>query len=229
MVPQLCTAVVYCLHEKWLILSSYDKHGSRSVVNQCSTLCLIGGKLIFVVLAHTIQPSCHVLRSLFGVSLLDMSHVFCVTEGADAAEAGSLESIFPTDYARSSAQYSGKMRCLEVLLSNILSQQDPDKVVIVSNSTAALDIIQTVCDQQRYTAVRIDGATDVNKRQDIVNSFNLYGSAQVILCKHMCIYLTLILCACFNPCHDRYSQVCVRYSAIEVLSIPSCPCTYMDA
>lgn len=148
---------------------------------------------------------------------------------ADAAEAGSLESIFPTDYARSSAQNSGKMRCLEVLLSNILSQEDPDKVVIVSNSTAALDIIQSVCDQQRYTAVRIDGATDVNKRQDIVNSFNLYGSAQVMLCMHVCIYLTLTLHACFSLSHDICSRVCVTHSASECLSIPSCSCTCVDA
>jgi len=135
--------------------------------------------------------------------------------GADAAEAGSLESVFPTGYARSSAQHSGKMRCLKVLLSSILSQEDPDKVVIVSNSTAALDIIQTLCDQQCYSAVRIDGATDVNKRQDIVNSFNLYGSAQVTLCMHMCMYLTLGLHTCFNPSHDRSPQVCVRHSANE--------------
>ena len=136
--------------------------------------------------------------------------------GADAAEAGSLESVYPSDYARSSAQHSGKMRCLEVLLSNILSQEDPDKVVIVSNSTAALDIIQTVCDQQRYTTVRIDGATDVNKRQDIVNSFNLYGSAQVMLCKHIHhICVTFTLHACFNPSHDKYSQMCLRHSASE--------------
>ena len=60
-----------------------------------------------------------------------------------------------------------------------MSQEDCDKVVIVSNSTAALDIIQTLCGQLSYSTVRIDGATDVNKRQDIVNSFNLYGSAQV--------------------------------------------------
>lgn len=156
-----------------------------------------------MVRTHSIQPSRHVVRSLFGVSLLNMSHVFLSLiplMRADAAEAGSLESIFPTDYTRSSAQHSGKMRCLEVLLSNILSQEDPDRVVIVSNSTAALDIIHTVCDQQCYTAVRIDGATDVNKRQDIVNSFNLYGSAQVMLCKHMSLSrLTLTLHACFDP------------------------------
>lgn len=71
------------------------------------------------------------------------------------------------------------MRCLKLLLHSILSRDSPDKAVIVSNSTAALDLVQALCQQQSYSTVRIDGATDVNKRQDIVNSFNLYGSAQV--------------------------------------------------
>ena len=110
-----------------------------------------------------------------GISLMSL----CVAVGADTTEAGSLESLFPADYSRASAEHSGKMRCLKVLLGSIMGQEGPDKVVVVSNSTAALDIIQTLCDQQSYTTVRIDGATDVNKRQDIVNSFNLYGAAQV--------------------------------------------------
>ena len=66
-----------------------------------------------------------------------------------------------------------------MLLGSIMSQKDADKVVIVSNSTAALDLIQMLCDQNSYSTVRIDGTTDTNKRQDIVNSFNLYDAAQV--------------------------------------------------
>ena len=66
-----------------------------------------------------------------------------------------------------------------MLLGSIMSRKDADKVVIVSNSTAALDLIQMLCDQNSYSTVRIDGNTDTNKRQDIVNSFNLYDTAQV--------------------------------------------------
>lgn len=71
------------------------------------------------------------------------------------------------------------MQCLKVLLNSILHSSNADKVVIVSNSTAALDLIQTLCDAEGYAAVRIDGATDVTKRQDIVNSFNMFSTAQV--------------------------------------------------
>ena len=75
---------------------------------------------------------------------------------------------------------AGKMQCLQILLSSILKSPSEDKVVVVSNSTAALDLIQALCEQHSYGTVRIDGATNVNKRQDIVNSFNAaYGQAQV--------------------------------------------------
>ena len=36
------------------------------------------------------------------------------------------------------------------------------------------------CCAQGYSTVRIDGSTDVTKRQDVVNSFNLYNVGQVI-------------------------------------------------
>ena len=99
---------------------------------------------------------------------------------ADKSEAESLEQGFPADYETDTPEHSGKMHCLNILLNSILSQENADKVVVVSNSTAALDLIQTLCRQKSYSTTRIDGATDVNKRQDIVNSFNLYGTAQVI-------------------------------------------------
>ena len=74
---------------------------------------------------------------------------------------------------------AGKMGCLQILLNSILTPACSDKVVVVSNSTAALDLVQALCDTHSYGTVRIDGATDVNKRQDIVNSFNTFGTAKV--------------------------------------------------
>ena len=45
-------------------------------------------------------------------------------------------------------------------------------MVIVSNSTAALDIVQARCSVLGALTVRIDGATDVARRHDIVVAFN---------------------------------------------------------
>ncbi|KAK9809182.1 hypothetical protein WJX72_010957 [[Myrmecia] bisecta] len=91
-----------------------------------------------------------------------------------------LQALYPPDYTEHTAALSGKMACLELLLHEIL-RSTQDRVVVVSSSTAALDIIQGVCGQHDYTTVRIDGATDVTRRQDIVNNFNLYNAGQVCL------------------------------------------------
>ena len=112
---------------------------------------------------------------------MDSDQLHCCTEGE---EAGTLQQVFPAAYQKNLPHNSGKMHCLQLLLSSILGQQGTDKVVVVSNSTAALDLIQTLCSQDSYSTVRIDGGTDVNKRQDIVNSFNLYGTAQVRQLSH---------------------------------------------
>lgn len=47
-----------------------------------------------------------------------------------------------------------------------------DALVIVSSSTAALDLIGARCAALGAPAVRIDGATDVARRHDIVVAFN---------------------------------------------------------
>ena len=66
---------------------------------------------------------------------------------------------------------AGKMACLDALLSAMLAGTD-DAMVIVSNSTAALDLVQARCAALQAPFVRIDGATDAAKRHDIVLAFN---------------------------------------------------------
>ena len=39
--------------------------------------------------------------------------------------------------------------------------------------------LQKLCDGRGFKTVRIDGGTDVSKRQDVVNAFNSYGVGQV--------------------------------------------------
>ncbi|GAB4818167.1 hypothetical protein N2152v2_005213 [Parachlorella kessleri] len=76
---------------------------------------------------------------------------------------------------------SGKMAVLSVILEDCLGGAAGDRVVVVSQSTAALDLVQQLCDMRSYKTVRIDGSTDVTKRQDVVNSFNNYNVGQVFL------------------------------------------------
>lgn len=46
------------------------------------------------------------------------------------------------------------------------------RVVVVSNYTQTLNILQEVCQRCGYSYTRLDGSTPVSQRQQIVDSFN---------------------------------------------------------
>ena len=71
------------------------------------------------------------------------------------------------------------MACLEALLRATLRDTD-DAVVIVSSSTAVLDLAATLCATLAAQTARVDGATDPAQRHDIVTAFNApHGRARV--------------------------------------------------
>lgn len=67
--------------------------------------------------------------------------------------------------------HSGKLSLLSKLLYEIRSTTS-EKVVIVSQFTQTLQVIQDCLSTQSMTHVRLDGSTPANKRQEIVDKFN---------------------------------------------------------
>ena len=67
--------------------------------------------------------------------------------------------------------HSGKFAVLARLLA-ILRAETKDRVVIISNYTQTLDLVQLLCRQNNYPAVRLDGTTSISKRQKLVKQFN---------------------------------------------------------
>lgn len=67
---------------------------------------------------------------------------------------------------------SGKLSVLMKLLENIRNLPDKEKVVIVSNYTQTLDIIQNLMNSNRMISCRLDGSTPPKLRDSIVSSFN---------------------------------------------------------
>jgi DNA repair and recombination protein RAD54B len=51
----------------------------------------------------------------------------------------------------------------------------PEKVVVVSNWTSTLDIIQGLCKNRKYQYLRLDGSTPQKQRQELVDTFNREG------------------------------------------------------
>lgn len=75
---------------------------------------------------------------------------------------------------------SGKMHVLMKLLTHIVFAMN-ERAVVVSQWTSMLDIVQQACSDANISIVRLDGATPVSKRQEIVDSFNNHGIGSVFL------------------------------------------------
>uniref|UniRef100_A0A6A7FTU6 DNA repair and recombination protein RAD54-like n=1 Tax=Hirondellea gigas TaxID=1518452 RepID=A0A6A7FTU6_9CRUS len=66
---------------------------------------------------------------------------------------------------------SGKLAVLSCMLWQ-LSSEGNERVVVVSNFTSTLDLLQQLCQRYDYTFLRLDGSTPQHKRQPLVDSFN---------------------------------------------------------
>ncbi|XP_062256148.1 DNA repair and recombination protein RAD54B isoform X1 [Platichthys flesus] len=85
-----------------------------------------------------------------------------------------LVDLFPESYLSGGLNTtdSGKLLVLSDLLSAIRQLSPSDSVVVVSNYTQTLDLLQDFCVHMGYTFCRLDGHTPTNKRQRLVDSFN---------------------------------------------------------
>ncbi|XP_075069909.1 DNA repair and recombination protein RAD54B isoform X2 [Mixophyes fleayi] len=93
-----------------------------------------------------------------------------------------LVKLFPHDYNadKLSESESGKLQVLTKLLSAIREHSPSERVVLVSNYTQTLNILQDVCQQHGYKCTRLDGQTPVTQRQQIVDGFNSKYSTDFI-------------------------------------------------
>ncbi|WFD08181.1 helicase [Malassezia vespertilionis] len=66
---------------------------------------------------------------------------------------------------------SGKLSALHALLTAIRKETN-DRVIVVSNFTATLDLLQTYCNAQKFPTLRLDGKTKQEMRTKLVNRFN---------------------------------------------------------
>ncbi|EIW66754.1 hypothetical protein TREMEDRAFT_70028 [Tremella mesenterica DSM 1558] len=68
-------------------------------------------------------------------------------------------------------ELSGKFVVLERMLHHIHTQTN-DKIVLISNTTQTLDLMERLCRLKKYGCVRLDGSMSVPKRNKTVERFN---------------------------------------------------------
>ncbi|KAH6644769.1 SNF2 family N-terminal domain-containing protein [Boeremia exigua] len=92
------------------------------------------------------------------------------TEGKESETIASILPLIPPQILNSHAS-STKLRLLDSLVHRIYTTTE-EKIVIVSNYTMTLDMIERLLNSLSYTYMRMDGSTPANKRQGLVERFN---------------------------------------------------------
>uniref|UniRef100_A0A3Q1F4F0 RAD54 homolog B n=1 Tax=Acanthochromis polyacanthus TaxID=80966 RepID=A0A3Q1F4F0_9TELE len=136
-----------------------------------------------------------VFRACLQESVQTHTHLACITAlkklcnhpgllhgTVKRTDRGSVESslyeglvdLFPESYSSGGfdAADSGKLLVLSDLLAAIRQLSPSDRVVVVSNYTQTLDLLQNLCVHSGYTFCRLDGQTPTNQRQRLVDGFN---------------------------------------------------------
>ncbi|GAA5887053.1 hypothetical protein JCM5296_001580 [Sporobolomyces johnsonii] len=83
----------------------------------------------------------------------------------------NVKGLFPSDIYPHDFSLSGKLSVLGALLAELRENSD-EKIVIVSNFTQTLEIIEKHCKKLRYPYCRLDGKTPPSDRIPMVDGFN---------------------------------------------------------
>lgn len=92
------------------------------------------------------------------------------TEGKESETIESILPLIPPQILSSHAS-STKLRLLDNLVHRLHTTTE-EKIVIVSNYTMTLDMIERLLTSLSYTYLRLDGSTPASKRQGLVEKFN---------------------------------------------------------
>ncbi|XP_030072552.1 DNA repair and recombination protein RAD54B isoform X3 [Microcaecilia unicolor] len=95
-------------------------------------------------------------------------------EFANSSLYEGLMDSFPSDYNSIPFKEtdSGKLQVLAKLLAGIHMYNPSERVVLVSNYTQTLNLLQEMCKRYGYSCTRLDGQTPISQRQQIVDAFN---------------------------------------------------------
>ncbi|KAJ3285465.1 DNA-dependent ATPase protein rad54 [Borealophlyctis nickersoniae] len=82
-------------------------------------------------------------------------------------------SLFPDgfDFNQCQPEFSGKMLLLDRLITSMRKASN-DKIVLISNYTQTLDLMDKLCRARKWGSLRLDGTMTIQKRQKLVDRFN---------------------------------------------------------
>ena len=81
----------------------------------------------------------------------------------------------------SSVDQSSKLVFVRTFIQQLFDQGSRDRVLVISNFTTALSMIERLCQDNGWPVHRLDGSTPVPKRTALVNDFNLAGNQNALV------------------------------------------------
>jgi DNA repair and recombination protein RAD54B len=120
-----------------------------------------------------------ILKKLCNSPSLLSPKIAAADETANSASIIRLLESLPQNLLRNlGAQASTKIRILDNFLY-ALSRRTSEKIVLVSNYTSTLDVLQMLLTSLSLPFLRLDGSTPATKRQGLVDDFNRSSSTAV--------------------------------------------------
>ncbi|KAH8825104.1 P-loop containing nucleoside triphosphate hydrolase protein [Flagelloscypha sp. PMI_526] len=137
--------------------------------------------------------------------------VFVEKEKDEDKEISRAPDLIPDQAELGKVTMSGKLMALSKLLKAI-DQGTDEKVVIVSQYTSVLTVLETYCQKKKYSCIRLDGQSRGN-RLDLVNRFNKESNHLLLSTKAGGVGLNLIggsrlilLDSSWNPADDMQAM-----------------------
>jgi DNA repair and recombination protein RAD54B len=120
-----------------------------------------------------------ILKKLCNSPSLLNPKIAAADETANSTSIMALLETLPQNLIKTlGAQASTKIRILDTFLYT-LSRRTSEKIVLVSNYTSTLDLLQTLLSSLSLPFLRLDGSTPSAKRQGLVDDFNRSPSSAV--------------------------------------------------
>ncbi|KAF9388153.1 helicase [Podila verticillata] len=114
------------------------------------------------------QPDCIPVDAALG---LERSQELKDDPEIEGLYSGVKETIMQSGYDLMDSAIGGKLGFVDSFL-RVLKRNTSEKVVLVSNFTQTLDILEAICVKSQYGLYRLDGSTPIAKRQEYVDKFN---------------------------------------------------------
>ncbi|VDI75014.1 DNA repair and recombination protein RAD54B [Mytilus galloprovincialis] len=166
--PPKCEIVVFCRPTP-LQLRLYSHLLSSRMIRSCLMGKMAGAPHLICIGA--LKKLCNHPSLLF---LKAQEADECVDDLDQDSVYSGLSSLYPDGFLpdNNDPEHSSKLKVLNSLLNDLHQHSPKENIVLVSNHTKTLDILQNFCEACNFEYCRLDGQTPTAKRQDIVSQFN---------------------------------------------------------